>query len=99
MRTIEAEEAQSRFAEVLRDVEDGETVIIAVRGVPVAQFAPIQRGYKDAAEAIDDGERYREEHNITLGDDITIRELIEEGRDRRYEWLTRSEEDEDDRGA
>ena len=54
MRTIEAEEARVQFQDVLRAVESGETVVVTVRGVPVAHRVPVQERYEDAAEAIED---------------------------------------------
>ena len=42
---------------------------------------PIRNDFAAAAAAIDEWERYRDEHNVTLGGGITIRELIEEGRE------------------
>jgi hypothetical protein len=49
-------------------------------GAPVAQIVPVHKRFAEAA-AIDEWRRYRREHNITLGEGITIRELIEEGRE------------------
>jgi hypothetical protein len=46
----------------------------------VAQIIPVCGSFEDAAAAIEEWRRYRREHNITLGEGITIRELIEEGR-------------------
>jgi hypothetical protein len=63
----------------------------------VAQLVPIRNDFAAAAAAIDEWERYRDEHNVTLGGGITIRELIEEGREGRSassmlpsRWLGRS---------
>ena len=97
MRTIEAEEARAQFDALLAAAEHGESIVVTVQGIPVARIVPVEQRYKDAAAAIEAWKRYREEHNITLGGDITIRELIEDGRERRYEWLTRSRANEDDR--
>jgi prevent-host-death family protein len=63
MRSIDAEEARAQLKDVLREVKSGETVVATVRGVPVAQFVPVQERYEDAAEANDDLKRYRREHN------------------------------------
>ena len=98
MRIIKAEDAQARSAEVLRIVGDGKTVADTVRGGPVAQSIPVQEPTASAAEAIKDWRCYRREQNQTLGDDVTIRGLIEEGRDRRTEHLTRIGYDEDNQG-
>lgn len=97
MRTIEAEEAQTRFAEVLNEVENGETVIVTRDGQPVARVSPARQAIDDAAAAMEETHRLRRDYRPML-DGITLRELIEHGRDRRFEHLTRSQDDEDDRG-
>jgi prevent-host-death family protein len=81
MRAVGAYEAKTRFSELLADVANGETVVVTKHGVPVAQLVPIRHDFAAAAAAIDEWERYRDEHNISLGEGITIRELIEEGRE------------------
>jgi prevent-host-death family protein len=81
VKTVGAYEAKTRFSELLADVANGETVVITKHGVPVAHIVPARKGFADAAAAIDDWRRYRREHNITLGEGITIRQLIEEGRE------------------
>ena len=40
MRTLDVAEAQARFAELIRDVERGESVAIACDGKTVARLAP-----------------------------------------------------------
>jgi prevent-host-death family protein len=81
MRTVGAYEAKTRFSELLADVANGETVVVTKHGVPVAQLVPIRHDFAAAAAAIEEWERYRDEHNISLGEGITIRELIEDGRE------------------
>ena len=81
MRTVGAYEAKTRFSELLADVASGETVIVTKHGVSVAQLVPIRHDFAAAAAAIDEWERYRDEHNISLGGGVTIRGLIEEGRE------------------
>jgi len=83
MKVIEADEAEAKFRELLAEVEDGETITIVDEGSPIARLVPIPSGPQpgpEVAKAIDDWIKYREEQNITLGDDLTIRDLIEEGR-------------------
>ena len=80
MKTVGAYEAKTRSSEWLADVANGETVVVTKHGVPVAHIVPIRKGISDAAAAIDEWRRYRREHNITLGGELTTRELIEEGR-------------------
>ena len=81
MKTIGVYEAKTRFSELLGEVAAGATVEITKHGLPVARLVPIRHDFADAAAAIDEWERYRDEHNVTLGGGITIRELIEEGRE------------------
>ena len=81
MKTVGAFEAKTQFSELLADVANGETVVVTKHGVPVARLVPIRHDFAAAAAAIDEWERYRDEHNVTLRDGITIRELIEEGRE------------------
>jgi prevent-host-death family protein len=81
VKTVGAYEAKTRFSELLADVANGETVVVTKHGVPVAQLVPIRNDFAAAAAAIDEWERYRDEHSVTLGGGITIRELIEEGRE------------------
>ena len=80
MKTIGAYEAKTRFSELLKEVESGETVIVTRHGQPVARLMPMERDADDAAAAIEELHRYRRERRPTLGG-ISIRELIEEGRE------------------
>jgi prevent-host-death family protein len=65
---------------VLAAVANGETVVVTKHGVPVARIVPVRGSFEEAAVAIDEWERYRDEHNVSLGEGVSIRELIEEGR-------------------
>jgi antitoxin (DNA-binding transcriptional repressor) of toxin-antitoxin stability system len=56
-------------------------LLVTKHGVPVAQLVPIRNDFAAATAAIDEWEQYRDEQNVTLGSGITIRELIEEGRE------------------
>lgn len=80
MKTVGAYEAKTHFSELLRDVENGETVTVTRHGVAVARLVPIHDLNRDSSVAIEELRRFREEHQIRLGGDITLRELIEEGR-------------------
>jgi prevent-host-death family protein len=81
MKTVSAYEAKTHVSQLLEDVAAGETITITKHGVPVARLIPvIEKNRADAAKAIEDWIAYREEHNITLGEGLTIRDLIEEGR-------------------
>lgn len=80
MRTVSAFEPKTHLSRLLDEVAQGETITTTKHGVPVAVLAPAPGAQRPDVAAIEDWRRYREEHNITLGDDVTIRELIEEGR-------------------
>jgi prevent-host-death family protein len=80
MKTVGAYEAKTRFGELLREVENGETIIVTRYGLPVARLSPRERKADDVAAAMEEIHRFRREHRPTLGG-ITLRELIEEGRD------------------
>jgi prevent-host-death family protein len=80
MKTVGLYEAKTHLGELISEVENGETLIVTRRGVPVARVTPICDEFADAAAAIEDWRRFRKEHNIRLGGGITIRELIDEGR-------------------
>lgn len=42
MRTISAADANRQFSKLLRDVRNGETVLVTSRGEPVAKIEPIR---------------------------------------------------------
>lgn len=42
-RAISASDANQRFSEMLRDVQDGESYVVMSRGRPVARVVPIDR--------------------------------------------------------
>jgi prevent-host-death family protein len=80
MNTVDVAEAEHRLEALLDEVKQGGRVIITRHGKPVARLVPISLGFdrekaRRAAEGLWDASR-----NLTLGDDLTIRQLIEEGR-------------------
>ena len=79
MRTVGAYEAKTHLSQLLDEVAAGETIAITRHGVPAALLVPL-----GAAQRPDPGtiiDRWREiRKGITLGPDLTIREMIEEGR-------------------
>jgi prevent-host-death family protein len=80
MKTVGAYEAKTHFSELLRDVENGETVTVTRHGVAVARIVPVQHDAHDASSVIDELLQFTRDHDIRLGGGISIRELIEEGR-------------------
>lgn len=54
MKTVSAAEANRHFSKLLREVRDGETVIVTSRGQPVARIVPL------AAESAEEQRKRRE---------------------------------------
>lgn len=80
MREMGAFEAKNKLAELLDAVEEGEEIVITRRGKPVARLVGLNGG-RDVAKAMAAVERMKElRKGITLGPDLTIRDLIDEGR-------------------
>jgi prevent-host-death family protein len=80
MKTVGLYEAKSHFSELVRDVENGETVTITRHGTVIARLVPAGKSVDDAVAAMEEIHRFRRERRPTLGG-ITIRELVEEGRE------------------
>jgi prevent-host-death family protein len=80
MRTIAVSYARAHFSALLREVENGETVVITRRGIPIARMMPVRMATDDAAAAVEELHRFRRERRPTLGG-LTIRELIDDGRE------------------
>lgn len=79
MKTVGAYEAKTNLSRLLDEVAAGGEVEITKHGVPVARLvsaAPEKR--RSVREAIEDLKEFRK--GVTLGDDLTIRQLVEEGR-------------------
>lgn len=77
MKEVGIYDAKTQLARLISEVERGESVTITRHGKPVAQLVPVRRDRRRVAEAIKAMKEFRKCH--TLGD-ITIRELIDEGR-------------------
>ena len=78
MRTIGAFEAKTHLSALLDDVERGERITITRHGVAIAVLSPAAP--EPAIRAHAAAQRIRElRQGVTLGD-VTVRELIDEGR-------------------
>ncbi len=78
MHTVGAFEAKTHLSKLLDRVAKGERIVIEKHGVPVAVLQPPgSRKQMSVPEAIEALKSFSAEH--TLGD-MTIRELIDEGR-------------------
>ena len=78
-REVGAYYAKTHLAALLDRVEKGERITITRHGRAVADLVPpIGAPAMSVDDAVDHLRRFRNEH--TLGDGLTIRQLIEEGR-------------------
>lgn len=79
MKTIGAFEAKTHLSELLDLAAMGERFLVTKRGKPVAMIVPPeQQPAMTPKEAVAGLRELRT--RITLGDDLTIRDLIDEGR-------------------
>lgn len=76
--TVGAYEAKTHLSKLLAAVERGETIVITRHGKEIAHLTPPPRRSRSVSEALDELRELRK--GITLGPDVTIKELIEEGR-------------------
>jgi len=78
MKTVGAYEAKTHLSHLLEEVAAGETITITKHGVPVARLVPAEADRtRTVDELIAEMKEFRRAHKLG---DITIRELIEEGR-------------------
>lgn len=78
-KTVGAFEAKTHLSELLDLASRGERFTITKRGTPMAMLVPVEeqpRMSVDEAMAAMDEIRSR----VTLGDSLTVKELIDEGR-------------------
>lgn len=79
MHTVGVFEAKNQLTALLNEVEQGNEVLITRHGRPVARLVPASRTFdRAAAQRAADGLRAIGD-TLSLGD-VTIRELIDEGR-------------------
>jgi prevent-host-death family protein len=78
-------DAKARFSELLARAEAGETITIRRHGRAVAKLVPVKRELTrdERLESLARWEAYRKKHDIRLGPDLTVVQLIKEGR--KYE--------------
>ena len=78
MREIQASAAKTHLLRLLDDVEKGETIAITRHGKVIARIEPLPTAAESAqAAAARIVDRSR---NVSLGDDLSIKKLIDEGR-------------------
>ena len=79
--TVGSFQAKTHLASLLDRVSRGESITITRYGKPVARLVPVppERG-RDVEEAVREMLEVRDRSGPVLGDDVTIRDLIDEGR-------------------
>jgi prevent-host-death family protein len=82
METVGSYEAKTHLPKLLERVEHGETFTITRHGKPIARLVPAVATVErpDVAETIAAMARFQEEEGPSLGREISIRDLINEGR-------------------
>ena len=80
--TIGSYEAKTRLPQLLERAAKGERIIITKRGKPMAVLIPPESAgpRMSPRQAVEAMKRFPRENAPTLGPDLTIREMIEEGR-------------------
>jgi prevent-host-death family protein len=88
VRSVGIYEAKTQPSKLVDAAASGETITITKHGAPVAQLTPVQtwsgraRSYEEVQASIAAWRAYRKTHNIALGSELTIMDLIREGRPR-----------------
>jgi len=79
MQEVGSYEAKTHLTQLLDRVEQGELITIARHGKPVARLVPVQEYDRHAiAGVVEEIKQLRKGNR--LGSDVTVRQLIEEGR-------------------
>ena len=80
MTTVGSYEAKTHLAELLERVEKGERFTITRRGRPVAMLVPPIAESADVSNVVEELLQWRDAEGPRLGEKLTIRQLIEQGR-------------------
>jgi prevent-host-death family protein len=80
METVDSYEAKTHPPRLLERVEHGETIIITRHGKAIARLVPAAPAVArpDVAEVIEAMRSFPEREGPTLGDDLSVRDLINE---------------------
>ena len=80
MPTVTIQEAQATLSDLIHRLTPGEEVVITENDQPVARLVPATRTKPkpDVRQVIEELKAFSKGNR--LGDDVTIRELIEDGR-------------------
>jgi prevent-host-death family protein len=82
MATVGSYEAKTHLPHLLERVEQGETITITRHGKPVARLVPAVPlpPRPEIAEVIEAMRLFQEHEAPVLGEDLSVRDLINEGR-------------------
>ena len=81
MTTMSFYEARTHLSELLDQVARGKKVLITRRGKPAALLSPPPaEAAPDVEQVVREMQQWQEQEGPTLGTDLTIRDLREEGR-------------------
>ncbi len=80
MKRVGSNEAKTHLPRLLVRVQKGETITITKHGRPIAKIVPAADAKQSLAAAVEEMLAFRDENGPVLGDDVTVRELIEERR-------------------
>jgi prevent-host-death family protein len=80
MEKVGSYEAKTHLPRLLERVSKGERFTITRNGVPVAELVPTSSDKKPEVQAVIEAMERFQESGPTLGPDLTIKELIGEGR-------------------
>src|SRR5436190_12006573 len=81
MKTVGVYEAKTHLPKLLGRVARGERILITRHGRPLAMLTPVENKERpNVGQIVEDMLECRDREGPTLGPDLTIRDLIEEGR-------------------
>ena len=80
MKFVGSYEAKTHLPRLLSQVAKGESITITKRGRPIARIVPASDETQNVADLVEAMLAFRDQKGPILGDDLTVRELIEEGR-------------------
>jgi prevent-host-death family protein len=79
MAEVSAYEAKTHLSQLLERARQGERIVITRHGAPVAELGPCNAVQQADADALYDAFALLRART-TLGPDLTVKELVEEGR-------------------
>lgn len=81
MTTMGYYEARTHLSELLDEVARGKKILITRRGKPAAVISPPpKQGRRDMRQVVREMLAFRDHEGPKLGGQVTLRELIDEGR-------------------